>query len=233
MHLTTDATQPDTHAWPRAPIGRRSQTGSPRKAPRVPLLRNRGTITNPYEPDARLFPGAATSPVHPPIPRTLIARARPTGDDSRCPCIAEAPADKAPYLPLSVTTERVLQLLLHGDLSRLRAESIAEALGISCTTLRRRLREDHTNYQFLLDRARQFRCESLLHRRWLPGKCLAEELGYLEINSFYRAFQRWTGISYSEYKLRRPGATTAATTAARTAAITTGGGQFSRRDGGE
>ncbi len=100
------------------------------------------------------------------------------------------------------TTDRVLQILLRGDLARLRADSVAEQLGISGTTLRRRLRADHTCYQFLLDRARQYRCEQQLRRMWLPGKCLADQLGYLEVNSFYRAFRRWTGLSYSEYKLR-------------------------------
>lgn len=108
--------------------------------------------------------------------------------------------EKIAYLPLSRTTDRVLRILLDGDLSRVRAESVAESLGISCTTLRRRLRNDHTSYQFLLDRARQFRCESRLRERWLPGKCLADELGYLEVNSFYRAFRRWTGFSYSDYR---------------------------------
>ncbi|PLW68687.1 AraC family transcriptional regulator [Pseudohalioglobus lutimaris] len=100
------------------------------------------------------------------------------------------------------TTDRVLQILLSGDLSRLRAESVAESMGISTTTLRRRLRADHTHYQFLLDRARQYRCEQQLRDLWLPGKCLADQLGYLEVNSFYRAFRRWTGITYSEYKER-------------------------------
>ena len=100
------------------------------------------------------------------------------------------------------TTDRVLQILLGGDLSRLRADTVAESLGMSSTTLRRRLRADHTCYQFLLDRARQYRCEQQLRERWLPGKCLADELGYLEVNSFYRAFRRWTGLTYSEYKLQ-------------------------------
>lgn len=100
------------------------------------------------------------------------------------------------------TTDRVLQILLSGDLSRVRAESVAESMGISTTTLRRRLRADHTHYQFLLDRARQYRCEQQLRDLWLPGKCLADQLGYLEVNSFYRAFRRWTGITYSEYKER-------------------------------
>ena len=100
------------------------------------------------------------------------------------------------------TTDRVLNILLEGDLARLRADSVAESLGMSGTTLRRRLRADHTCYQFLLDRARQYRCEQQLRKLWRPGKCLADELGYLEVNSFYRAFRRWTGLSYSEYKAR-------------------------------
>ena len=110
--------------------------------------------------------------------------------------------EKPAYFALSRTTDRVLQILLSGDLSRLRADSVAESLGMSGTTLRRRLRADHTCYQFLLDRARQYRCEQVLASMWLPGKCLADELGYLEVNSFYRAFRRWTGVSYSEYKLQ-------------------------------
>ncbi len=110
--------------------------------------------------------------------------------------------EKSPYLALSATTDRVLKILLDGDLARLRADSVAQSLGMSGTTLRRRLRADHTCYQFLLDRARQYRCEKVLRTMWLPGKCLADELGYLEVNSFYRAFRRWTGLSYSEYRLR-------------------------------
>ena len=112
------------------------------------------------------------------------------------------PPEKPRHFALSRTTDRVLQILLQGDLGRIRSDTVAEHLGISCTTLRRRLRADHTSYQFLLDRARQYRCEQRLRQSWLPGKCLADELGYIEVNSFYRAFRRWTGLSYSEYKLR-------------------------------
>lgn len=103
---------------------------------------------------------------------------------------------------LSRTTTRVIQMLLGGDLSRLRSETIADELGISPTTLRRRLRADNTNYQALLDQVRQYRCEKQLSDRWLPGKCIAWDLGYAEVNSFYRAFRRWTGLNYSEIKLR-------------------------------
>jgi AraC-like DNA-binding protein len=36
----------------------------------------------------------------------------------------------------------------------------------------------------------------------VPGKTLAWKLGYAEVNSFYRAFKRWTGSSYSDMKLQ-------------------------------
>ncbi len=103
---------------------------------------------------------------------------------------------------LSRTTDKVMQILLAADLSRVRADDVAARLGMSGTTLRRRLRDEYTHYQYLLDRARQYRCEQLLRERWLPGKCVADELGYLEVNSFYRAFRRWTGANYSAYKVR-------------------------------
>ncbi len=89
-----------------------------------------------------------------------------------------------------------------GDEGRDRAGKIAHQLGMSGTTLRRRLKADHTSYQFLLDRARQYRCEQMIKETWMPGKCVAYKLGYVEVNSFYRAFRRWTGLSYSQYKLQ-------------------------------
>jgi len=103
---------------------------------------------------------------------------------------------------LSKTSAHVLALLLEGDLSRLRSDAVADELGISPTTLRRRLRADRLCYQELLDLARQHRCEQQLGERWVPGKTLAFELGYAEVNSFYRAFKRWTGARYSEIKLQ-------------------------------
>ena len=130
-------------------------------------------------------PQAAT-PAFQPTPTPIELPIRPH-DDSR---------------PLSRTTTRVIQMLLGGDLSRLRSDNIADDLGISPTTLRRRLRADDTNYQALLDQVRQYRCEKQLADRWVPGKCIAWDLGYAEVNSFYRAFRRWTGLNYSEIKLR-------------------------------
>ena len=106
---------------------------------------------------------------------------------------------RAPH-ELSRTSLSVIDLLLTGDLLRLRSEEIADTLHISPTTLRRRLRSDGINYQSILDHVRRHRCTVMLEKRWLPGKCIAWELGYAEVNSFYRAFRRWTGHNYSDLK---------------------------------
>ena len=107
--------------------------------------------------------------------------------------------NRAPH-QLSRTTLTVIDLLLTGDLLRLRSEEVADTLHISPTTLRRRLRVDGTHYQSILDHIRRHRCTLQLEKRWLPGKCVAWDLGYAEVNSFYRAFRRWTGHNYSDLK---------------------------------
>ena len=101
----------------------------------------------------------------------------------------------------SQTTRKVVDALLTGDLARIRSETLADSLRISPTTLRRRLSRDGLNYQTILDSVRQYRCEECLADQWVPGKCLAWDLGYAEVNSFYRAFRRWTGENYSDVKL--------------------------------
>lgn len=106
-----------------------------------------------------------------------------------------------PQRPLSHTTLKVIDALLTGDLSRIRSETVADSLRISPTTLRRRLSRDSMSYQTILDAVRRHRCEESLADDWVPGKCLAWDLGYAEVNSFYRAFRRWTGRNYSDVKL--------------------------------
>ena len=109
--------------------------------------------------------------------------------------------ERIPQRPLSHTTLKVIDVLLTGDLSRIRSETVADSLRISPTTLRRRLSRDSMSYQTILDAVRRHRCEESLADDWVPGKCLAWDLGYAEVNSFYRAFRRWTGRNYSDVKL--------------------------------
>ena len=95
---------------------------------------------------------------------------------------------------------RVLRLLWLAELDQIHATDIARCLCVSASTLRRRLRAEHTSYQELLNLVRRHRCEKALAQRWLPGKSIAAELGYSQANSFYRAFGKWTGMTYTQYK---------------------------------
>lgn len=98
------------------------------------------------------------------------------------------------------TRTRVLRVLLAGRLEKTRSGDVAEYLGMSNSTLRRHLHREGTSYQELLNAVRHHVCERTLARRWVPGKCLAADLGFSEPNSFYRAFNRWTGKTFTEYK---------------------------------
>ena len=86
------------------------------------------------------------------------------------------------------TRRRVIRLLLNSDPDRVSAGRVADRLFMSGSTLRRRLQAEGTSYQVLLNAVHRHRCEKTLAQRWLPGKCLAGELGFREANSFYRAF---------------------------------------------
>ena len=98
--------------------------------------------------------------------------------------------DPRPQRPLSHTTLKVINVLLIGDLSRIRSETVANRLRISPTMLRRRLTRGSMSYQAILDAVRRHLCEESLAEDWVPGKCLAWNLGYAEVNGFYRAFRR-------------------------------------------
>lgn len=73
------------------------------------------------------------------------------------------------------------------------AESAAHALGISRSTLQRRLREEGTSYQAVLDSTRCDMAIRYLTKTTLRADEIASVLAYRDANSFSRSFRRWTG----------------------------------------
>ena len=72
--------------------------------------------------------------------------------------------DPSPQRPLSHTTLKVIDVLLTGDLSRIRSETVADSLRVSPTTLRRRLSRDNMSYQTIWIRFDHID----VRRAWVP-----------------------------------------------------------------
>jgi len=73
------------------------------------------------------------------------------------------------------------------------AEDVAIALGISRSTLQRRLRDDGTTYQAVLDVIRRDMAIRYLTKTTLRADEISDALAYRDANSFSRSFRRWTG----------------------------------------
>jgi AraC-like DNA-binding protein len=75
------------------------------------------------------------------------------------------------------------------------AEDVAAVLGISRSTLQRRLRAEGKSYQAVLDATRRDMAIRYLTKTSLRADEIANVLSYRDANSFSRSFRRWTGLS--------------------------------------
>lgn len=72
-------------------------------------------------------------------------------------------------------------------------EKTAERLGLSKRTLQRRLEDDGENFRALVNATRESLARHYLGHTKMSGGEIAFLLGFEDPNSFYRAFQDWTG----------------------------------------
>ena len=79
-------------------------------------------------------------------------------------------------------------------------ESAAEILGMSGRTLRRRLSDEGSSYQVLLNEVRTQLAKELLHTGEKNITEIAFLLGFGDTSAFTKAFKKWTKMSPSEYK---------------------------------
>jgi len=72
---------------------------------------------------------------------------------------------------------------------------VAAALNLSARTYRRRLADEGTSFQQLLDTVRSEHATRHLRDGRLPIASIAYELGFNDPSNFRRAYRRWTGVS--------------------------------------
>lgn len=81
-----------------------------------------------------------------------------------------------------------------------RKELVADMLSMNPRTLLRRLQEEGTTYQDVLDGLRREIAMDLLSHSKVTQADIAARLGFAEIRSFQRCFRRWTGQTPGEYR---------------------------------
>ncbi|MFK8019548.1 MAG: AraC family transcriptional regulator ligand-binding domain-containing protein [Pseudomonadales bacterium] len=79
-------------------------------------------------------------------------------------------------------------------------DRIAERLGMSSSTLRRRLMEENTSYQKIKDDCRKSMAIDYLHQYDYKIHEIGDLLGFAETSSFVRSFKKWTGMTPKTYR---------------------------------
>jgi AraC-like DNA-binding protein len=79
-------------------------------------------------------------------------------------------------------------------------DSVARRLGLSARTLQRKLKEEGTSHQELLEEMRRDLSERYLREPHMAICEVAYLLGFSEPSAFHRAFRRWTGTTPARFR---------------------------------
>ena len=108
------------------------------------------------------------------------------------------------YRDDSSMAERVRSILRRNLKRSSSFEDVADMLGVSQQTLRRRLlEEENCGFQDIKDQLRHDVAAHLLLKSRLSLEEIALSLGFSELSTFHRAFRRWTNLSPGEFRERR------------------------------
>lgn len=103
--------------------------------------------------------------------------------------------------PITSFSDQVLSKLNTESLAQgASAKSIADQLGISESTLHRRLRRDGKTFKYLSDQAAKSHASYLISQKTVSIGSIARRLGYAETACLTRAFRRWFDMSPREYR---------------------------------
>lgn len=83
---------------------------------------------------------------------------------------------------------------------RATVERVADCMAMTPRTLQRRLSQEGTSFQRLLDETRQGLAQHYLKTASISMTHMAQLLGYADVSTFSRAFNRWFGMSPLEHQ---------------------------------
>jgi AraC-like DNA-binding protein len=91
----------------------------------------------------------------------------------------------------------ISQLLDAGEIS---IEAVASCLNVTVRTLQRRLSDENSSYNQLLDDVRKQVAMGCARDPSASATETAFKLGFIDSGSFGRSFKRWTGKSFTDYR---------------------------------
>lgn len=97
----------------------------------------------------------------------------------------------------------LLRLMLRDELPR--KELVAEKLGMNSRTLQRRLKEEGSGYQDVLNELRFELARNFLRNSQLSVEAIGARLGFAEPRSFQRSFKQWSGMTPGAFRTMTTG----------------------------
>jgi len=116
-------------------------------------------------------------------------------------CEDQLELQKAVEHPLNRIREAMIRCLQQGSYG---PKFVAKELGLTPSSLHRRLKAENTSFQRLLDDTRRCLTQRYLQETSLKLTDIAARVGYSELSAFSRAARRWFGTSPRSFRRRPP-----------------------------
>lgn len=116
-------------------------------------------------------------------------------------CEQQLERQKAVEHPLNLIREAMTRCLQQGNLG---PKWVAKELGVTPSSLHRRLKAQNTSFQRLLDDTRRCLTQRYLMETSLKLSDIATRVGYSELSAFSRAARRWFGTSPRSFRRSQP-----------------------------
>jgi len=101
-------------------------------------------------------------------------------------------------IDFDLTLKQLLQQGYFGN--EITAEIVANKMQVNLRTLQRRLKDQNTTLQQLIDDVKYNIAQSLLIEKKLSVQQVSKQLGYCDKSNFTRAFKRWSGYTPKEFR---------------------------------
>jgi AraC-like DNA-binding protein len=134
------------------------------------------------------------------FPRALLDLPTPTPDPEAHRLALQLCVQQLAHSQQGSLAQRVRLRLLACERQFPRVEAMAAVEQVSARTLIRRLGEEGTRYQTLLDHSRADLACWLLAQTPLPVEEVATRLGFADPSNFSRTFRRWCGQTPRDYR---------------------------------